>query len=253
MGGISEHDVIGAITAEDGKASLLGGRAVAIACGDALPPAFRRESADIDIVVRGRDRRALKNAMTKLDCQAATEFNLLNGKERLIFYGGDTKIDVFIDVFRMCHTLQLGNRVGILPMILPPADLLLTKLQVVRLERKDMIDSAALLLACPLDGNAANRIDAEWLAKTLGQDWGLWRTATRSLETLRARAGEICADDALAAQLISRIDALNETIAAAPRSMAWRMRAVIGERTIWYEIPEEPDAEPATKAAPSGA
>jgi len=238
---ISEHDVIGAITEQDGKASLLGGRAVAIACGSALPPALRRESADIDIVVRGRDRKALKGAMAKLACEAATEFNLLNGKERMIYYAGDTKIDVFIDVFRMCHTLNLGARVGLLPMILPPADLLLTKLQVVRLDRKDMTDIAALLLACPLDGKAENRIDVEWLAKALGQDWGLWRTATGSLETLRAQVDTLGLDAELRAELLARVDAVMARIEAAPKSMAWRMRAVIGERSTWYELPEEPD------------
>jgi len=239
--GISEHDVIGAITEQDGKASLLGGRAVAIACGSALPAALRRQSADIDIVVRGRDRKALKGAMAKLECEAATEFNLLNGKERMIYYAGDTKIDVFIDVFRMCHTLNLGARVGLLPMILPPADLLLTKLQVVKLDRKDMTDIAALLLACPLGGTAENRIDVEWLAKALGQDWGLWRTATGTLETLRAQADTLGLDAALTAELVARVDALMARIEAAPKSMAWRMRAVIGERTTWYELPEEPD------------
>ena len=249
MAGISEHDVIGAILAEDGKASLIGGRAVAIACGAALPQALRRDSADIDIVVRGRDRKALKSAMTRLACEAATEFNLLNGKERMIFYAGDTKIDVFIDIFRMCHTLNLGQRVGIVPLILPPADLLLTKLQVVRLDHKDMVDIAALLLACPLEGSAENRIDVDWLAKALGQDWGLWRTATRTLETLRAQAPTLGLDNALTAKLIERIDLLASRIEAAPRSMSWRMRAVIGERTVWYEIPEEPDAEPSAKPA----
>jgi len=248
MDGISEHDVIGAIAAEDGKASLLGGRAVAIACGTALPAPLRRTSEDIDIVIRGRDRKALKGAMTKLRCDAATEFNLLNGKERMIFYAGETKIDVFIEIFRMCHTLNLGPRVGILPLILPPADLLLTKLQVVHLEAKDMVDIAALLLACPLDGTAENRIDIDFLAKFLGQDWGFWRTATRSLETLRANAAALGLDDDLARKLVERIDLLTQRIDAAPRSMSWRMRAVIGERSIWYELPEEPDTEPTKNA-----
>jgi hypothetical protein len=244
---ISEHDVIGAIAAADGKASLLGGRAVAIACGAALPEALRRDSADIDIVIRGRDRKALKQAMTKLACDAAAEFNLLNGKERMIFFAEDTKIDVFIDVFRMCHTLNLGPRVGIMPLTLPTADLLLTKLQVVRLDHKDMVDIAALLLACPLEGSAENRIDVDWLAKTLAQDWGLWRTATRTLETVKERAASLALDDEMSAKLVERIDMLIGRIDAAPRSMSWRMRAVIGERSIWYELPEEPDAKPSPR------
>jgi len=237
MDGISEHDVIGAIVGEGGKAALLGGRAVAIACGGEVPPPLRRHSADIDIVIRGKDRKALKSGMAKLACEPATEFNLLNGKERMIFFAGETKIDVFIDVFRMCHTINLGERVGLHPVILPPADLLLTKLQVVRAERKDLIDIAALLLG--------SEIEAARITKILGAEWGFWRTATGTLDTLRAQATEICGDPALTTELIQRIDALSAQIAAAPRSMAWKMRAVIGERSTWYELPEEPDAAPA--------
>ncbi|MDE8345981.1 MAG: hypothetical protein POH28_07405 [Acidocella sp.] len=245
MGEITEHDVIGAIIGQGGKASLLGGRAVAIACGDAMPQALRRVSSDIDIVVRGRDRKPLKAAMAALGCEGAAEFNLLNGKERMIFFAGDTKIDVFIDVFRMCHMLDLGARVGLHDMILPPADLLLTKLQVVRLDRKDLIDIAALLLCCKLS-EAPGGIEAKRVTGPLGADWGFWRTATGTLDTLRARAAEICGDPELGATLVARIDALGARIAAAPRSMAWKLRAVIGERSKWYELPEEPDAEPAT-------
>ncbi len=244
MEDISEHDVIGAIAGQGGKASLLGGRAVAIACGAAMPQALRRISADIDIVVRGRDRKPLKAAMASLRCEAATEFNLLNGKERMIFFAGDTKIDVFIDIFRMCHTLNLGERVGLHPVILPPADLLLTKLQVVRLDTKDMIDIAALMLSCDL-GNNPGDIEIGRITGPLSADWGFWRTATGTLSTLRGRAMEICGEADLAATLIARIDALSARIAAAPRSMAWKLRAVIGERSKWYELPEEPDAEPA--------
>lgn len=244
MGEISEHDVIGAIIEQGGKASLLGGRAVAIACGTAMPQALRRMSADIDIVVRGRDRKALKAGMARLGCEAAAEFNLLNGKERMIFFAGETKIDVFIDIFRMCHTLNLGERVGLRPLILPPADLLLTKLQVVRLDAKDMIDIAALMLSCDL-GEGPEGIEIGRITGPLGADWGFWRTATGTLSALRGRAFEICGETALAAALITRIDALSARIAAAPRSMAWKLRAVIGERSKWYELPEEPDAEPA--------
>ena len=92
MSEITEHDVIARIAAQGGIARLLGGRAVHAVCGESLPACLRRHSADIDLVIRARDRKALKSAMVELGCVPEQEFNLLNGKERMIFHAGDTKI-----------------------------------------------------------------------------------------------------------------------------------------------------------------
>jgi hypothetical protein len=39
--------------------------------------------------------------------------------------------------------------------------------------------------------------------------------------------------------VIKRIGQLQEAIERAPKSLAWRVRAAIGERVRWYELPEE--------------
>lgn len=242
MSEITEHDVIAAINAQGGVARLLGGRAIKNVCGQSMPKVFHRHSADIDLVTRGRDRKALKCAMADLGCKAEEEFNLLNGKERMMFYAGDTKIDIFIDVFRMCHTLRFGHRLNLHPVALSPSDLLLTKLQVFHIEHKDLSDTAALILCCDLrpgstDGSA---IDTEYLSKLLGEDWGLWRTVTGTLEKLDEHADQVCQDSELAGQLRHRIGQLRQGFDRAPRSMGWRMRSIIGDRSVWYEVPEEP-------------
>ena len=231
---ITEHDVMAAITAKGGVARLLGGRAVLNLCGTALPGVLRRDSADIDLVTRGRDRKALKVAMANLGCKSDEEFNLLNGKERMIFYAGDTKIDIFIDVFRMCHTLHFGDRLDLHPVTLSPSDLLLTKLQVFYAERKDLSDVAALLLCCDLHAGADHEmaVDTRYLAKLLGEDWGLWRTATGTLAKLDQQAKDICKDQNLTQVLRDKIANLLSYLERAPRSVGWRMRSLIGERSV---------------------
>ncbi len=243
-GSVSGPDVVAAVAAAGGAARLLGGRAVAACGGARIPEALRRHSSDIDIIIRRQDRRAVKPAMEALRCLPASEFNLLNGRERMIFYAGETKIDVFIEQFRMCHVLDLGARITLCPLTLPPSDLLLTKLQVVKLEPKDMIDTAALLLAVPQTPGDPAGIDTRYLGRLLGADWGLWRTATGTLAAVRSGAHGLCNDAALGERLCAAIDTLGRAIEAAPRSLAWRMRAVLGERTVWYELPEEPEARP---------
>jgi hypothetical protein len=41
--------------------------------------------------------------------------------------------------------------------------------------------------------------------------------------------------------LATALDRLEGEIDRAPKSIAWRARAVIGERMPWYDNPEEPD------------
>lgn len=242
---ITEHDVIGAVSAQGGVARLLGGRAVANICGPSMPEPLRRDSADIDIVTRGRDRKALRMAMAGLGCEAEVEFNLINGKERMMFHFEKTKIDVFVDVFRMCHTLRFGERLQLCPMTLSPSDLLLTKLQVVHAEDKDLSDAAALLLCCELQGgpHGTVAIDTDYLAQLLGGDWGLWRTATGTLKKLEAQAATVCKDSALAGRLGKKIEDLMVRLEGGPRRLGWRLRNMIGERRVWYELPEEPRTE----------
>lgn len=243
MSEITERDVIAAITAQGGIARLLGGRAVHAVCGESLPAIFRRISLDIDLVTNGRSRKSLRAAMTELGCTPEHEFNLLNGKERMIFHAGDIKIDVFIDMFRMCHTLNLTRRLELHPLTLSPADLLLTKLQIVHAEQKDLSDIAALLLACGLGSEQLGSIDTSYIAKLLGNDWGFWRTCSGTLKTLDSRADDICQDNDLSLSLRRHINELLTVLETAPRGLSWRMRALIGERSPWYELPEEPGTD----------
>jgi len=242
MAEVTEHDVIAAIAAQGGIARLLGGRAIHAVCGESLPAALKRPSADIDLVINSKSRKALKAAMADLKCAPEQEFNLLNGKERMMFYAGETKIDIFIDVFRMCHVLQLGHRLELHPLTLSPADLLLTKLQVFHAERKDLSDTAALLLARGLGTQELGAIDTGYIAKLLGGDWGFWRTATGTLKMLDGRAEEI-AGPGLAAPVKTHVAELLHVLETAPKSLSWRARALVGERAPWYELPEEPDTD----------
>ena len=43
--------------------------------------------------------------------------------------------------------------------------------------------------------------------------------------------------------MTERIEGLRTTIDAAAKSMRWRTRARVGDRMVWYEMPQEPDTE----------
>lgn len=239
---IDELLIIKEVSRRGGAARLLGGRAIAHLCYERAPKCLQRVSQDIDIFVLWRDRKVLIEVLEGSGAKADREFNILNGRTRLLYHIGSTKIDVFIDQFQMCHLLSLADRIKDAPVTLPPADLLLTKLQIVEINEKDLIDSAALLLALPI-GQSENEnlgIDAEYIAMHLARDWGLWRTVTKNLELLGDAAKTLLQEGEWAERLATTLRKLGTSIDTAPKTFGWRLRSVIGDKMVWYETPEEP-------------
>jgi hypothetical protein len=164
-------------------------------------------------------------------------FNAMNGKERLLFYDNPNgrQVDVFVSSFRMCHEIPLEKRLPVDDDTVPLAELLLTKLQIIELNEKDVRDTVALLLEHEVTDDDAG-VNASHVAELCADDWGLWRTISHNLATLRDR---LDAYDVDREAVSSRVSAILDRIEAAPKSRSWRMRAKIGERKRWYELPEE--------------
>ena len=92
-------------------------------------------------------------------------FNAMHGDRRLLFYDepNGRQIDVFVGTFEMCHQLPLEQRLEIEPMTLPLADLALTKLQIVKLNRKRGNVVVSRKLAIQEEVNARKTITIEAL------------------------------------------------------------------------------------------
>ena len=161
----------------------------------------------------------------------------MNGKERLLFFdnSNERQMDVFVSSFRMCHEIPLEKRLAVDDDTVPLAELLLTKLQIIELNEKDVRDTVALLLEHEVTNDDAG-VNAWHISELCAEDWGLWRTITRNLETLRDRVGGYDVDRDVVS---SRVSLLLERIEATPKSRSWRIRAKVGERKRWYELPEE--------------
>jgi hypothetical protein len=215
-------------------ARAVGGLAVHLRCPSAARPPLARDYKDLDLATLYAGARPLTQALEALGYEGDREFNALHGRERLLFWDATNgrQLDVFVDRMVLCHTLDLGDRVTREPRTLPLADLLLAKLQVVELNERDLKDATALLADHDLGPDG---VDAERVTEVLAGDWGWWRTATATLRRVASYAGEL---DGFAA-VVERAGDLGERIEAAPKSRRWRMRAKIGERKRWYELPEE--------------
>jgi hypothetical protein len=168
-------------------------------------------------------------------------FNALHGAQRLNFTDAATgrPLDVLLDRFTMCHTIDLTDRLGIDPVTIPLADLLLTKLQVVRINQKDLLDLTALLADHPLGGQEAGSIDVSRLTAVLGKDWGFEHTARPNIDKLRTFVAEFGLPEPMRGTVDERIAGILAALDKGTKSLGWHLRARIGERIRWYELPED--------------
>jgi hypothetical protein len=228
------------ITERGVPARLTGGLAIARRCPSARRAPLARRYEDVDLVCAPRAGRQLTEALTAAGYVEDAQFNALHGAQRLYFrdpaHGGH--VDVFMGVVRMCHVLDLRDRLDLLPDTITPSDLLLSKLQVVELNAKDGLDLLALLHDQPLVAGSHAALDPEYLGGLWGQDWPLWRTSQLTLRKLDQLAPATL-DRAAADRVAAAIRALDELMERCEKSRRWKLRARIGDRVRWYELPEE--------------
>lgn len=217
---------------------LLGGVAVRLRARNGLPHALERTYGDLDFVTARGSSAAAQRFFRDLGYEPHVSFNALNSKERLLFFdeAHGRQVDVFVGAFRMCHEIPIGRRLELDETSIPLAELLLTKLQVIELNEKDVRDAVAVLHDRKVGDEDGETVNGAQLAHLCAQDWGLWRTITQNLRSCRERVvdyGPECSD---AGPLL---DELGARIEGEPKSRGWRLRAKVGERKRWYDLPEE--------------
>src|SRR5580698_3114223 len=128
-------------------ARLIGGLAIWVRCPSSHEGPFARSYDDMDFAVGSAAGTKFKALLMTQGYLPDQFFNGLHGATRL-YYGepaGRWSIDVVIDELVRSHKLDLRDRLtGPAPTI-PLADLLLTKLQVWEINRKDLGDTVCLL------------------------------------------------------------------------------------------------------------
>jgi hypothetical protein len=220
---------------------LIGGVAVRLRAGDAYPAALARPYADLDFVTSRGAARDTEAFLEAEGYEPYHAFNVLHGTKRLLFFDTERnrQVDIFVGAFTMCHEIPTEERLELEPLTPPLAELLLTKLQIVQLNEKDVIDTLALLATHEVGDGDGDMLNASRVANLCASDWGLWRTITGNLGVVVGHIGEYALDAAERAAVERRIEALLARIDAEPKGRAWRLRARIGERIRWYELPEE--------------
>jgi hypothetical protein len=234
---------------------LMGGMAVRAHAPD-WTHRTRRVEVDLDFATRGRDRAAVYQLLEAEGYTPDRRHNALFGGHQGYFVdvARNRPVDVLVDKLEMCHRLDFSDRLVKSRPTLPLAELLLSKLQVVRINRKDVLDALVLLAEHPLaedDGHpdsalGLGAINVPRFTSFTSTDWGWWRTVTGNLEVLEQfMASEFVPADLDIGERPVRFDprtqlaTLRAAIDAAPKSTRWKLRARLGERQKWYAEPEE--------------
>jgi hypothetical protein len=218
---------------------LLGGVAIRLRAPGELPAAFVREYADLDFVTKKKAAGRATELFRSEGYEPHVAFNALHGGERLLFFDEqhDRQVDVFVGSFQMSHKIPLDERLEVDPVSIPLSELLLTKLQIAQLNEKDVRDALALLQGHAVGDEDGDTVNAGRVAALCAADWGLWRTITGNLDACCALAPGYDVPDR--AEVEARVQVLLNRIEAEPKTRSWKLRAKIGERKRWYELPEE--------------
>jgi hypothetical protein len=235
--------VLAGCAAHQVSARLIGGLAVARHEHLATPPELRRSYADIDIVIGRKEGRAARGALVQLGYVPNDGFNALHGDRRLLYYdrANGRQLDVFVGTFAMSHTLDLSSRLNMQPDTLCIADLLLTKLQIVEINTKDLIDAVQLLRNHAVgreDTPGLDELSLDRLCAVTSTDWGWYTTLSDNLAKVAAFAADKLAEPDRGT-VTSRVDAIRQGIDQAGKSLRWKARARLGRHSPWYELPEE--------------
>jgi hypothetical protein len=261
--------IVGAATAKGVTLRVVGSAGIRLHCEAPGPVMDRlgRQAKDIDFIVPQGDRKAMRQLLEGRGYLVDRDLLVAMEGRRYSFdhpHRG-IGIDVFVERLDFCHTIEVAGRLHRHPVTLGLEELLLQKIQIVQMTTTDLMDAAALLATHEVGGPGddehaaspgtagardvgaagAEVIDAGYIAGLLARDWGFHHTATGNLGRL---SGHMSAgtDIDVGEQGIVRIRSgtrrLLDRIEAAPKSLAWRMRARIGERKQWWQDVDEREA-----------
>ena len=206
-----------------------------------------REFSDIDVVASSADAARLPAAFARAGYVENRHVAQATSGVQLQFVRTLDRaehVDVFLDVIRMDHDVDLRGRLDIDPWAISPADVLLSKLQIGRLADKDVSDAICLLKDLPLDErDDGHAICVRRIAQACARDWGMFVDVCASLDTV----GAVARYDLPAsrrAPVVKRLAGLREALVLEDKPLRFKLRARVGKRLPWRRDVEERDGSP---------
>lgn len=223
---------------------LLGAAAIYYQCpkSNLLGDLLKRRLTDLDFITLSKYVSRIPELFSSLKFVPNERVNTLYGANRQIYSdpSNSRHVDIFFDRLSFNHVIDLTRRLDLDPVTISLADLLLEKLQIVKINEKDVKDVIVLMREHGLEDGSAGQLDARYVAKLLANDWGFYYTATTNIKKVRDYLGGIQSLSAADKESVIRgIDDLAQKIESEPKSFKWNMRARLGTRILWYTEAED--------------
>jgi hypothetical protein len=223
---------------------LMGATAIYYRCPKSrhLIDAMNRPLTDLDFMTLSKYVRHIPGLFASLGFEGNERVNALYGLRRQIYTDpkNGRHVDIFVDKLTFCHVLDLTRRLETDSVTLTLADLLLEKMQIVKIGEKDVKDTIILLREHELGESDNNIVNVHYVAKLLADDWGFYYTVTTNLKKTRDYAHGLSMLSSDEKQLVTgRIDTLLELIEKESKSFKWKVRAKAGTKMKWYTDAED--------------
>jgi Fic family protein len=154
-------------------------------------------------------------------------------------------VDVFLDVMRMDHDVDIRGRLDLDDYAISPVDTLISKAQIGTINRKDVHDLIALFKDLPLreiDDDLS--ICVRYIAEACAYDWGLYTDVTANLQIVLDWLGDYGLSEQETARVYDRVTAVADAIEDEEKSLSWKLRARVGKRVAWRQEVEGQEATP---------
>ncbi len=228
-----------AARAEDVTLRLLGALAFKRRCPQhaRLQDALKRVYTDIDFAAYSKQVGKLRTLLAR-EGYVEDEMTYVESQgSRMVLNHPATglHLDVFLDKLEFCHTLPWNGRLEQEEDTIPLAEMLMQKMQIVQINEKDIIDTIMLLLEHPLADADGNAINIGLVAGVCAKDWGWWRTLTMNVDKVKRMAATYPQlSDQEKRRVAEQVDAAMARLDAEPKTLAWKIRARVGDRKKWY-------------------
>jgi hypothetical protein len=208
---------------------------------------------DLDLIGYASQGRSISAVFGDLGFRGDDMINGFFGDRRLIYYEGHDRfhVDIFLDKLEFSHDVLFGKKPGNgrLELDYPTislTDLVLEKLQIHKIARKDLVDLLVLFLGHdvkPAANGDREAVDGGHIAQLLADDWGFWYESTQNLGKAKQMLGTFVTEGKippdLADRIRFRIGTLEAALQSVPKGRHWEKRAKVGTAKPWFREVEE--------------
>ena len=226
---------------------LLGSVAVKIHCPKYgyLYDEADRPLTDLDFMTYSRFNAEMQTFFKDLDYSPDEGVLRYFGKYRHIYYSNSIEglhIDIFFDQLSFCHPVDFQGKLESDRPTIPITEILLEKMQIVKINEKDLKDTIILMREHEIGGIGSEKINGDFIAKRLSNDWGFYYTFLTSINKVNQYLRQFAPLSGEDRRIVSgRVDQLKDLIENQPKSLKWKLRAKVGTRVRWYQEVEEVD------------